>query len=127
MKKILLLVLVAVSITANAQKLKGSWTGVGNQVDGKSWDIELRFKSDKKISIDYPTLDCSGKWALQKSENNISIFKEEITEGVDLCDQGAEIHVEQVSKNELKVKYYLRSYDNQNPIAEGTLVRKGSK
>jgi hypothetical protein len=126
MKHILLIIFLVFATTASAQKLKGKWSGIGHQIDGEKWDIALHFKGKKKILINYPSLGCSGIWTLKEVTNNttLSIFKEEIIVGTDKCDQGGEVYLEKIDEKQMKVIFYLRSYDTTNPIAEGILYRK---
>ena len=126
MKKSLLITFLSIGsmLNMNAQNLNGNWVGKGKQVDGLKWDIVLDIKNDNNISINYPTLGCSGSWTLESSSENVSVFTERITTGLDNCDQGAEIHLSQKNNKQIKVIYYLRSYDPVNPIAKGKLKRK---
>lgn len=127
MKKIALILLIVFAQTANAQKLNGNWEGIGYQIDGQSWDIALNFENKKNISINYPSLACSGIWTLQEVNDGLSIFKEKITVGTEKCDQGCEVYLQKINKKQLKVVYYLRSYDPVNAIAEGTLTRRSKQ
>lgn len=110
----------------HAQQSNGYWTGVGKQVDGKKWVIELEFYY-QNININYPGLGCYGEWILEQDKEDESIYRENIKGGTDKCDQGAEVHVQRLSKKRLKVTYYLRTYDATNPIAKGILKRKKKK
>ncbi|MEZ5053701.1 MAG: hypothetical protein R2807_02860 [Chitinophagales bacterium] len=124
MKQALLVFFIAIGLLANAKGFKGKWAGIGDQIDGQSWDIVLHFQDENNISIQYPSLGCSGSWMFQKTENNVNIFIENITMGIGKCDQGAEVHLQKLNRKEIKVVYYLRSYDADKPIAEGTLHKQ---
>lgn len=127
MKKIVLGILLVLNTVVNAQKFNGNWIGIGNQIDGKSWDIFLNYQNENNINISYPSLDCSGNWTLKRSDKKTSIFKEQIIEGSNKCDQGVEVHLQHLNKKTLKVLFYLREYDPKNPIAEGILYRQINK
>jgi hypothetical protein len=132
MKKIILILLIVFAQTANAQtaktqKLNGKWEGIGHQIDGQSWDIALNFENPKDITINYPSLGCSGIWTLEEANGELSIFKEKIMAGTEKCDQGCEVYLQKINKKQIKVTYYLRSYDPVNAIAEGTIERSKRK
>lgn len=124
MKQAFLVFFIVFGLLANAKGFKGKWKGIGDQIDGHSWDIVLNFQDKNNISINYPSLGCSGNWTLQKTATNDNIFIENITEGTDKCDQGCEVHLQKLKRKKLKVVYYLRSYDADKPIAEGTLRKQ---
>ncbi len=125
MKTIILIILSSILGTKDKTKsLAGYWTGTGEQIDGKKWEVVLHIKDDSSIEISYPSFPCSGNWTFEKSAGNLYIFKEKIIEGADICDQGCEAHVQKMDKKRLKVTYYLRSYDPHRPIAEVFLQKK---
>ena len=115
-------ILLMITSCSPTRMINGTWTGVGDQIDGNQWDVVLTAKN-ANVVIEYPSLECGGEWRLaQKPAEDIE-FKELILFGVERCDQGVEVHVKKVSKNQLKVVYYLREHDPNQPIATAVLTK----
>lgn len=108
---------------ASAPKwIQGRWQGIGNQVDGQSWEVALDATHLSKIQIDYPDLDCGGKWKMVNKTENGADMRELLTYGLDKCDQNVEVVLSRVSAEQLKVEYYLKSYSDK-AIATAMLTR----
>ena len=122
MVKYLALTIISILLLACSptRMLNGTWTGVGDQIDGAKWDVVLTVKN-ADINIDYPSLKCGGEWRLVKKPETTIEFKELILFGADKCDQGVEVHVKKISNDKLEVLYYLREYDPTNPVATAEL------
>lgn len=118
-----LLFMLTLTSCVSTKWLSGKWNGTGVQIDKMSWRVELDAENMKKIKIDYPSLACGGDWKIMTKSENLITFKENISYGVDKCDQGVEAFVKKISENEIEVTYYLRSYDPKNPIATAKLKR----
>lgn len=104
--------------------LNGKWEGVGYQIDGQTWKVELNKDKDKRIiDISYPSLGCSGEWTVVKNEKERVLLKEKITIGADRCDQGVEIVLTKVNDTHVAVTYFLKSY-SENAIAHTVLVKQ---
>lgn len=102
----------------------GSWEGVGYQIDGKTWDIQLDFVSvDKLITIQYASLGCGGTWKLSDFKDTRATFVENIVTGTDRCDQGCKVVVTQVNETHISLAYFLESY-SKDVIAYSVLVKK---
>ena len=102
--------------------IQGKWQGTGDQVDGQTWEVSLDASKLFNIQIDYPGLDCGGKWkSVNKSENGANL-REVLTYGLDKCDQNVEVVLSRVSDEQLKVEYYLKSYSDK-AIATAMLTR----
>lgn len=105
--------------------ITGTWEGNGDQIDGKSWKIKLDSDGQSNYEIEYPSLSCSGTWAIISKKKNEIIFQEKIDQNdKGKCDQGAEIHATRIDKNQVKLVFYLRSYDAEKAIATGIVKRK---
>jgi hypothetical protein len=123
-----LIVLIALALLmnscSNTKWLRGTWEGTGNQIDGKTWKIELTVPKGTPISINYPDLSCGGEWGLTKKQFHKAIFSEKIITGLNKCDQGCEIHAKKSGTHEIELVYYLRSFDPEKPIATAKLKKK---
>ena len=120
------------SITSLAQDvpkwLHGSWEGVGYQSPTNSaWEINLQYDAKKEIfSISYPSLGCSGNWKLLEAEENRLVFVEQITEGLDKCDNNVKVIVNYVDKEYISVSYFIPKLID-NVVAYSVLKRKSKK
>ncbi len=125
---LLYLVLVALlfSSCSSTKWLKGSWGGTGYQIDGHTWEVALDATDQADIKIDYPSLSCSGEWTILQSEKDFILLKENITTGVDRCDQGNEVEVTRINKNEINVEFYLRWFNPDKPIATARLKKNNN-
>ena len=101
----------------------GEWEGVGHQIDGKQWDIDLNIHRCGEMSINYPSLSCSGTWELLEANGVEATLKETILLGVNNCDQGVDVELKHMDKNTMEVRYYLAMWGPE-PIAYGELKRK---
>ncbi|HAE34222.1 MAG: hypothetical protein H6548_11645 [Chitinophagales bacterium] len=134
MRHTLFFLLLAVPVLSFAQLtgvpdtdgMEGHWTGVGLQIDKQQWDIDLRIISDAEVLISYPSLGCSGHWELVQNGKRKRHYKEVIETGLLNCDQGGDVFIKKVSRNKLRVTYYLYSY-SEEPIAKAMLQRQHDK
>jgi hypothetical protein len=64
---VLLTLLLSSAISAQPKSktwIKGTWEGAGYQTDNQStWTMRLTARG-RRFSIDYPSLDCGGRWQL---------------------------------------------------------------
>jgi hypothetical protein len=69
-----------------------TWTGVGHQSDGSTWDIKLVFGSDS-IDIDYPSLECGGIWELvgRDTKTGTLFYKERLRYGHENCHDNGQV------------------------------------
>jgi hypothetical protein len=118
----LTLTLGLIGCAAAPKWMKGTWQGTGNQVDGQTWEVSLDAKNLSKIQIDYPDLDCGGKWKLVRKTENGANLRELLIYGLDKCDQNVEVVLSRVSDEQLKVEYFLKSY-SEKAIATAILTR----
>lgn len=106
--------------------LEGEWLGTGYQLDAYSnstWPIELNINLDKKTcQINYPTLDCSGKWQLVNGNYHSATFMEKITEGKTKCYSGGKLVLTLVDENHLSYSFFYP--DSGKLGASSTLINK---
>jgi hypothetical protein len=89
--------------------LNGTWTGVGYQSPTNSnWKVRMSYdKNTNKFSINYPSLNCSGKWKLQSNETNKITFTEYITKGKQNCDNEVKVVLSRIDDEYVNIAYFL--------------------
>lgn len=69
---------------ASPADYKGKWTGNVRETDGGLYSIKVNYTggklSDQVATVEYPSLDCSGRWILTMDTGNAVQVREEITE-----------------------------------------------
>jgi len=77
--------------------LVGAWSGVGQQSDGASWQMELDIANTQEGAcaiVRYPDVGCAGYWTcLCDDEGGHLQAVERITEGRDRCIDGVSVDV----------------------------------
>ena len=78
--------------------LKGTWEGTGYQTDDQStWTMLLAARGGRFL-IDYPSLNCGGRWQLISINAYRARFKERLDHGEDKCtDKGIILNPERFS------------------------------
>ncbi len=88
----------AASQSKQRRWLRGVWEGTGYQTDTNStWAMQLtvtRENGRRVYLIDYPSLDCGGRWKLLSMNSNVARFREQITRGPDKCTQNGLVVLE---------------------------------
>lgn len=102
----------------------GIWMGEAYQYDvDQSWDVYFIMDAKNQIyTIDYPSLDCGGKWILMKSSENTLEFRENLNRGFSLCTNNGKIVLETKNKDEIDFYYYWP--DDNTLSAQGVLRRQ---
>lgn len=97
----LLFVLVSTAPSQGKQRpwLRGVWEGTGYQTDDAStWPMKLTVKRSKSggriYSIDYPSLNCGGRWRLLSMNQNQARFRELLSYGQDKCADNGLVVIE---------------------------------
>jgi hypothetical protein len=69
--------------------LTGTWEGTGYQIDSDTtWTMRLTVRGGKYL-IEYPSLNCGGRWRRLSINSRVATFREQIAVGRDACvDQG---------------------------------------
>lgn len=108
--------------TAQPPWMEGAWSGVGHQIDNHEWDVILQV-NHSNVSINYPSLSCSGTWSFTIESESLARGTETILEGVANCDQNVEVQIVPITENRILVHYYLRWYSDE-PIAYAVLRKE---
>ena len=117
----LLCLLILATSCAVPKWMNGSWEGTGNQIDGKTWKVEMVSEAGVGTEVSYPGLNCGGIWDLRDTRILTMEFQEEIEYGTEFCDQHVRVVVKKLMGNRIHVKYYLPGIEG--PIAEAILVK----
>jgi hypothetical protein len=92
--------------------LNGTWEGTGYQMDTDStWTMRLTV-SRGTYSIEYPSLNCGGRWRPVRVGPRLARFREEITAGLDACVNRSTVIVQRLTSRQLAVRFYNRG-DNK--------------
>ena len=100
--------LLLLASTASAQSksqswLRGSWEGTGYQTDDQStWSMQVifkRIKGGRRVAlIEYPSLDCGGRWKLLSSAGSKARFRELLNHGQDKCSDKGVVTIEKIGR-----------------------------
>ncbi|HEY0172401.1 MAG TPA: hypothetical protein VGB98_15370, partial [Pyrinomonadaceae bacterium] len=76
--------------------LRGGWAGTGYQTDtDNTWTMRLTAKG-RAFAVDYPSLECGGRWRLLSLNARRAVFRETITRGTDRCAQGGRVVIQRL-------------------------------
>jgi hypothetical protein len=100
--------------------MQGSWTGKGYQIDGDSWDIKLTH-SEKRFTIEYPSLGCVGYWTINQTDKSRIVFTETIQKGN--CDQNVKVIVTFIEKGFISVSYFIPKLFPDDVVAFSVLKK----
>jgi len=106
------------------QFLDGTWTGEAYQYDvNESWSIKLTCNTESgHYLVEYPSLNCGGKFIPEQQQQQFLVFEEDITYGTDICLQGCLIILEKINDN--LMGYFSYHGDFSQPIATGKIQRQ---
>lgn len=121
-----LLLLLAPGATAQSW-LSGTWIGIGYQTDDNStWAMKLTITPPKngrrKFSIDYPSLNCGGRWKLLKTSQHKLVFREQLSFGQERCANNGRVWLERVNRKQ--VLYWYSNQGTRQITASAVLNRQ---
>jgi hypothetical protein len=91
--------------TKDTQWLNGIWEGTGYQTDDNStWAMKLTVRGGR-YEIEYPSLQCSGKWIPLSLGPSHGIFRERISEGIDACVDRGRVIIQRLSRRQLAYRF----------------------
>ncbi len=92
--------------------LSGTWEGTGYQIDTDStWTMRLTVRGGRYL-IEYPSLNCGGRWKPASVGPRMARFREEISSGRDACTDLSTVIVQRLTSRQVAVRYYNRG-DNK--------------
>lgn len=107
----LVLLLVTTSIVCGQGKnrhrtwLNGTWEGTGYQMDNnETWTMRLTVKANR-YRIEYPSLNCEGRWRPISINSGRARFRERITRGLEQCTDKGKVVIERLSRRQIAFRY----------------------
>ena len=101
--------------------LRGEWAGTGYQTDANTtWAMRLTAKG-RAYTVDYPSLECGGRWRLLSLSGRRAVFRETITRGAARCAQRGRFVVERLNSRQLG---YWYSYTGSNEYTASGILNK---
>jgi hypothetical protein len=83
--------------------LRGAWEGTGYQTDDNTtWAMKVtvkRLKGGRRaFLIDYPSLNCGGRWKLLSMNQSKARFREVLDHGQDQCSDKGLVTIERIGR-----------------------------
>ncbi|MEE9453641.1 MAG: hypothetical protein V3V13_04580 [Paracoccaceae bacterium] len=98
----------------------GLWHGVGVQIDGPDWEMQLTL-GDGATMVAYPTLDCGGEWQDIKVDATQILAVERITYGMEDCLDGGLIRLQEYGEGMLIYHWF----DNSGKALAAAVLLRG--
>jgi hypothetical protein len=91
--------------TKTSNWIKGTWEGTGYQTDDQStWTMRLTARG-RRYSIEYPSLNCGGRWRLISANSYRARFRERLDHGQDKCTDNGRVTIERLSRRQVFFLY----------------------
>lgn len=124
----LLLLLTSTAAAQGKSKswLRGAWEGTGYQTDDDStWPMRLTITKAKgrrrAFSIDYPSLNCGGRWKLLSINQSKARFREQLDHGQDKCTDNGRVVIERIGRGQL---IFLYSNQGRREITASAVLNR---
>ena len=103
--------------------LRGTWEGTGYQSDSddKTWAMRLTVRG-RGYAVEYPSLECAGRWRLLSLSRTRAVFRETITRGAERCSQGGRVVLQRLNSRQLGYWYSHRA--SSDYVASAILNRR---
>jgi hypothetical protein len=120
---LLLLSAAAVGGQTRGGWLRGEWAGTGYQSDSddKTWAMRLT-AAGRVYAVEYPSLECAGRWRLLSLSRTRAVFRETITKGAERCSQGGRVVLQRLNARQLGYWYSHRG--SSDYVASAILNRR---
>ena len=102
--------------------IRGTWEGTGYQTDDRSTWAMLLTARGGKFSIDYPSLNCGGRWQLINLNAYQARFKERLDHGQDKCTDNGQVVVQRLNKRQIFFLYTIAG--SRDVTASAVLTRR---
>ena len=124
---LLFLVLVPGVASQTKQRLwpRGVWEGTGYQTDDNStWTMKVTVKRLKRnrraFLIDYPSLDCGGRWKLLSMNQSRARFRELLDHGQDKCSDKGLVTIQRIGRQLI----FLYTNDGSREITASAVLNR---
>ncbi len=102
--------------------LRGTWEGKGYQSDSENtWDMRLTVRG-RSYTVEYPSLECAGRWRLLSLSRTRAVFRETLTKGAEKCSQGGRVVLQRLNSRQLGYWYSHRG--STDYVASAILNRR---
>jgi hypothetical protein len=122
---VILLLIVFASVSAQTKSntwIQGAWEGTGYQTDDQStWSMLLTARGGR-FSIDYPSLNCGGRWQLLNINAYRARFKERLDHGQDKCTDKGTVVIQRINRKQIFYLYTIA--ESREVTASAVLNRK---
>ena len=103
-----LLLLFSGSLAAQTKAtnwFKGTWEGTGYQTDDQTtWTMRVTARG-RRVSIEYPSLNCGGRWQLISISGNRARFRERLDHGQDKCTNNGNVTIQRLNRKQVFFLY----------------------
>ena len=104
----ILLLLLCATLSAQTKSsnwIKRTWEGTGYQTDDQStWTMRVTARG-RRASIEYPSLNCGGRWQLVSINAYRARFRERLDHGQDKCANNGNVIIERLSPRQIFFLY----------------------
>ena len=91
--------------TPKAKWLNGTWEGTGYQIDNnETWTMKLTVRG-RAYRIEYPSLECGGRWIPLSLKQSRARFIEKITLNLEACTNNGNVVIERLSRRQVAFRY----------------------
>ena len=108
--------------------LRGAWEGTGYQTDDNTtWAMKVTAKTLKggrrTFLIDYPSLNCGGRWKLLNMNQSRARFREVLDHGQDQCSDKGLVTIERIGR---QLIFLYANQGSRKITASAVLNRRSS-
>ena len=101
--------------------IRGTWAGTGYQTDDKTtWEMVVK-AGQKRVAIDYPSLNCGGRWKLISVSAARARFREQLDHGQDKCADGGNVLIQRLNRNQIM---FLYSYQGDKALTASAILNR---
>lgn len=83
----------------------GDWFGFGQETNGDTWRIALRFGNGSGV-VNYPDFGCAAQWVYETDAPGRLTGRERLVEGAGVCADGLAIVVSDVKDGYIEVSWF---------------------
>src|SRR5580765_1231710 len=122
---VVLLLLMATSATMAQQKssawIKGTWEGTGYQIDDKStWEMKVTARG-RRVTVEYPSLSCGGRWKLISINQSRARFREILDRGQDKCADRGNVLIQRLNRKQV---VFLYAYEGKRDVSASSILNR---
>jgi hypothetical protein len=120
----LLLLLLSGSLAAQKKAnnwIKGTWQGTGYQTDDHStWTMRVTARG-RRVSIEYPSLNCGGRWQLISISSNRARFRERLDHGQEKCSDNGNVTMQRLNRRQV---FFLYSNTGTREVTASAVLNR---